>query len=203
MPRWLSFSLEPHPSLPVPFGFCRRSLDRRRLYVPESWRPRHELRETPHTAPDDRRPWQSSCAVAPRLPSEPDGPSTSRMISLRGISAGSRRSWYPPLAPRTLSTIRAFFNSSRINSRNFSGKSLSAAISRILIAPCSCRRASVIIACSAYSPFCEIFNSSSSASRPDCAPFQALCLPQLCTQIIGTSGATQVTPIKYLLWKNG
>src|SRR5215471_11919316 len=91
------------------------------------------------------------------------GPSTRRMISLKGICAGSRRNWYPPRAPRTLSTIRAFFSSSRISSRNFSGKSLSAAISRILIAPCSCRRASVIIACNAYSPFCEIFTRQPSA----------------------------------------
>ena len=33
-----------------------------------------------------------------------------------------RASRYPPLAPRTLSTMRAFFSSRRISSRNFSGR---------------------------------------------------------------------------------
>src|SRR5436305_7340912 len=72
--------------------------------------------------------------------------------------------------------MRAFFSSSRINSRNFSGRSLSAAMSRILMAPCSCRRANVIIACSAYNPFCEIFNSRLRRPALHCAPFQPLCL---------------------------
>ena len=96
-----------------------------------------------------------------------------RLMSLNGISAGSRRSWYPPRAPRTLSTMRAFFISSRMSSRNFSGRSLSAAISRIFMAPWSCFRAKVIMACSAYSPFCEIFKRSVLPAPPRLCPFSS------------------------------
>src|SRR5437868_3700750 len=41
----------------------------------------------------------------------------------------------PTIAPRTLSTMRAFFISSRMSSRNFSGRSSSYAMSRMRIAP--------------------------------------------------------------------
>jgi hypothetical protein len=38
---------------------------------------------------------------------------------------------YPPLVPRTLSTIRACFNSIKISSRKFTGRSLSEAMSEL------------------------------------------------------------------------